>query len=100
MEIKMITTWQLLVDGIETFTPALERTHEINVEFINYFIYICLWCLWVAIIWKAVKYILRYLDKWTNSTRWYRTWWDIFDSDWIKFGRKIKQNKGRTYFNR
>ena len=56
-----MTTWQILAEWTATFTPALERTLEITHEFTTYFIYICIWIVWVRIIREAVKYIIWYL---------------------------------------
>lgn len=71
----MITTWQILADGVETFTPITERTLSIAQELILYFIFISVWVLGVILIRNVVKMILYELkDKaeavyWRNETR-------------------------------
>jgi len=57
----MISTGAILTNGTATFTPVINRLLEIAQEFVPYMIYICLWCLGVALLWKAVKFIMWYL---------------------------------------
>lgn len=64
----MITTWQIIQDGIETFTPVINRTTEIGLEFTNYFLYIAIWILGVRILREAVKYILAELKEKSENT--------------------------------
>ena len=66
----MITTWQVLSESTETFTPILERLWEIAKEFVLYFIFISIWILWVILIRNAVKMILNYLKEKTEAVYW------------------------------
>ena len=55
------STWAVLTDGVTTFKPVMDRLFDIAQEFIPYFIYIAGGALVIALIWKAVKYIMGYL---------------------------------------
>lgn len=66
----MITTWQVLSEGTQTFTPIINRLLEIAGEFANYLIYIWIWIIAIELIRIAVKYILSYLKK-KNMTAFY-----------------------------
>ena len=64
--------WQIIAWWTSTFTPIVEKLGNIATEFIPYLIYIALWALWVALAFKAVKYIISYLSgkaKWAVKGR-------------------------------
>ena len=68
----MVTTWAVLTNWTATFTPVLERLLQIAQEFVPYFIYIAIGVLGVALLWRAVKYIMWYLagrSKWAVRGR-------------------------------
>lgn len=68
MEIKMENTNTILNNGIDTFTPLIERLREIVKELIPYFIYIGIWTLGISLIRQAVKYIMWNLKQQTERT--------------------------------
>lgn len=68
----MVTTGNVLSQWTATFTPILERLYGIAQEFVPYFIYIAIGVLGVALLWRAVKYIMWYLawrSKWAVRGR-------------------------------
>lgn len=59
----MITTWQVLSEGTQTFTPIIHRMLWITDEMLDYFLWISLGILWITLIYKAVIFIINYLEK-------------------------------------
>lgn len=55
-------TWQIIENGVDNFTPIIDKLQTIAGEVIPYMIYIALACLWITLAYKAIKYIINYLD--------------------------------------
>ena len=66
----MITTWQIISGGVETFTPVTERTLSIAQELILYFIFISVWILGVILIRNVILMILDYLKDKAEAIYW------------------------------
>ena len=99
----MITTWQVLSDGTQTFTPIMTRVLDIANEFAQYLIYIWLWIIAVELIRIAVKYIIRYLEQ-KNKMAFY-TYEDDVQGNWDGTFKIIRKWKRRNkikwkYFKR
>lgn len=68
-------TWQnwgnIIQWWTENFTPIITKLINIASEFIPYMIYIVVACLWVTLAFKALKYIIWYLQR---KAKWAVRW--------------------------
>lgn len=63
--------WNIVEWWASNFTPIIAKLGNIAGEFIPYMIYIAIACLWVTLAFKALKYIIWYIQskaKW--AVRW------------------------------
>ena len=97
-------TWQVIEEGVQIFTPIINRLREIAQEFIPYIIYIWIGALAVYDIRLAVKRLMKYLES-KNKMAFY-TYEDRVIS-WTKKGtftiprvRKRRKKISRKYFKR
>ena len=66
-------TGNIIASGTEAFTPAISKTGAIFQEFSMYIIYIAVACLWVYLMYWAVKMIIfEVKDNVMYKTRWKR----------------------------
>jgi hypothetical protein len=62
----------IVASGTSAFAPIVDKLGNIATEFIPYLIYVAIACVWVALAFRAVKYILWYLSgkaKWAVKGR-------------------------------
>lgn len=65
-------TGNIIANGTTAFEPIVTRLGEIATEFLPYMIYVAIGCLGVALAFRALKYILWYLQgkaKWAVRGR-------------------------------
>lgn len=63
----------IITNGTEAFTPIIDKLGNIASEFLPYMLYIAIACLWIYLMYGAVKMIIRYIqDNILYKTRWKR----------------------------
>lgn len=75
----------ILLDGVNTFSWVFTRLWEITKELVPYFIEISIIALWITLLWKALKRIVK-------TAKWY-TMWTFYDrrarnSYWYRWKEK------------
>jgi hypothetical protein len=89
------TGW-LVVWWTTNFAPIITQLGNIAGEFIPYMIYIAIACLWIAIVYRAIKYILWYLQNKSKGAIW-REWMKERRRRRRRNRRFIRSVKNQTY---
>lgn len=55
-------SWQIIAQGTAAFSPIVDKLWAIATEFLPYMIYVAIACLGVALAFRALRYILGYLQ--------------------------------------